>query len=206
MIIYDNFLTTVVSNPMWRIRILKNEIRQLILDAQVGNAEAFHKLVALHDEKIMTLAYQLTQNKQDAEDLYQEAFIKAYKNISRFRFQSEFYTWLYRITVNTFYNMQRKLSKFRYQEPGEEGLDDPLTNITDDSTPHHEREEIHTAVKEAAQRLPAKQRTAFMLKHLQNLKIREIAKIMDIGEGTVKKYLFRALEKLRVDLKEYQHA
>jgi DNA-directed RNA polymerase specialized sigma subunit, sigma24 homolog len=81
---------------------LKNDIRQLIQLAQAGDSEAFHQLVVLHDEKIMTLAFQLTQNKTDAEDLYQEVFIKAYKSISKFRFQSAFYTWLYRITVNTF--------------------------------------------------------------------------------------------------------
>jgi len=185
---------------------LKSETKILIIEAQAGDVSAFHELVAMFDGKIMTLAYQLTQNKQDAEDLYQEAFIKAYKNISKFRFQSEFYTWMYRITINTFYNMKRKLSKYHFQEPGEEGHQDPISHLTDHDQSSQNAQEIQSAVKNAAQKLPIKQRTAFMLKHMQNLKIREIANIMDIGEGTVKKYLFRAMEKLREELKEYQYA
>lgn len=184
---------------------MDKEIRQLILEAQTGDAIAFQKLVARHDERIMTLAYQLTRNPQDAEDLYQEVFIKAYRSLKQFQFKSEFYTWLYRITVNTFHNLNRKLSKFKYQE--EEKLSDsPINQIPDEEDRTSDRQEIMAAVKEAAQKLPVKQKTVFMLKHLQGLKIREIAVIMEIGEGTVKKYLFRAMEKLRQDLEEYRYA
>ncbi len=184
---------------------MKNDIRQLIQLAQAGDSEAFHQLVVLHDEKIMTLAFQLTQNKTDAEDLYQEVFIKAYKSISKFRFQSAFYTWLYRITVNTFYNLKRSQNKMPNQEAFEDGTDH-LLNISEEPNDFPERNEIIIAVKEAAEKLPQKQRTAFLLKHMQNLKIREISGIMGIGEGTVKKYLFRAIEKLRIELKDYRHA
>jgi len=184
---------------------LKNDIRQLIQLAQAGDSKAFHQLVALHDEKIMTLAFQLTQNTTDAEDLYQEVFIKAYKSISKFRFQSAFYTWLYRITVNTFYNLKRSQNKISIQEEIEDGSDH-LLNISEEPNDSPKRNEIIIAVKEAAEKLPQKQRTAFLLKHMQNLKIREISGIMGIGEGTVKKYLFRAMEKLRIELKDYQHA
>lgn len=175
------------------------------MEAQSGDANAFQKLVSLHDERIMTLAFQLTRNQQDAEDLYQEVFIKAYRHLNNFHFKSEFYTWLYRITVNTFYNLNRKLSKFKYQE--NDGITDSIINqIPDDRENPGKRREIMSAVKTAAMQLPVKQKTVFMLKHLQGLKIREIAKIMDIGEGTVKKYLFRAMEKLRQDLQEYHYA
>lgn len=184
---------------------MKNDIRQLIQLAQAGDSEAFHQLVVLHDEKIMTLAFQLTQNKTDAEDLYQEVFIKAYKSISKFRFQSAFYTWLYRITVNTFYNLKRSQNKMPIQEVLEDGSDH-LLNISEEPNDFPERNEIIIAVKEAAEKLPQKQRTAFLLKHMQNLKIREISGIMGISEGTVKKYLFRAMEKLRIELKDYRHA
>ncbi len=183
---------------------MKNEIRQFIQLAQAGDSEAFHQLVALHDEKIMTLAFQLTQNKTDAEDLYQEVFIKAYKSLSKFRFQSAFYTWLYRITVNTFYNLKRSQNKMLIQETLEDGPD-PLLNISEEPKSPYAQNEIMIAVKTAAEKLPDKQRTAFLLKHIQNLKIREISVIMGIGEGTVKKYLFRAIEKLRIELKDYRY-
>ena len=184
---------------------MKNDIRQLIQLAQAGDSKAFHQLVALHDEKIMTLAFQLTQNTTDAEDLYQEVFIKAYKSISKFLFQGAFYTWLYRITVNTYYKLKRSQNKMTIQEKLEDGSDH-LLNISEEPNDSPDRNEIIIAVKEAAEKLPQKQRTAFLLKHMQNLKIREISGIMGIGEGTVKKYLFRAMEKLRIELKDYQHA
>ena len=111
----------------------------------------------------MTLVLQLTRDKQDAEDLYQEVFMKAYKAIGSFRLESEFFTWLYRITVNSFYNLQRKASRIQ-------------------------------------------QKTAFVMKHYEGLKIREIATIMNLSDGTVKRYLFRAIEKLRPMLQEYRYA
>ncbi len=181
---------------------MTDKIKQLIKDAQNGDSYSFHQLVALHDEKIMVLAYQLMRNKQDAEDLYQEAFVKAYKNIQAFRFESSFYTWLYRITVNTALNMKRKMSRMYTQEPIENY--DPIENIPQPgSTNKHG--EINRAIKAATDELPEKQRTAFILKYLQNMKIKDIAAIMDIGEGTVKKYLFRAIEKMRIQLKEYRY-
>jgi RNA polymerase sigma-70 factor (ECF subfamily) len=91
------------------------------------------------------------------------------------------------------------------QEAFEDGSDH-LLNISEEPNDFPERNEIIIAVKEAAENLPQKQRTAFLLKHMQNLKIREISGIMGIGEGTVKKYLFRAMEKLRIELKDYRHA
>lgn len=185
---------------------MKDEIRQLIKKAQSGDTGAFHKLVKLHDERVMILAYQLTHNEQDAEDLYQEVFLKAYKNLKSFRFESQFYTWLYRITVNTSYNFKRKLARLNLYEPNNEkesGYLDWIANPGDNGT---SGKEIMTAVKSAMTVLPQKQRTVFILKHLENLKIKDIARILNISDGTVKRYLFRAMEKLRVELKEYRYA
>ncbi len=181
---------------------MTDKIKQLIIDAQNGESYSFHQLVALHDEKIMVLAYQLMKNKQDAEDLYQEAFVKAYKNIRSFRFESSFYTWLYRITVNTALNTKRKMSHMHTQEPIENY--DPIENIPEPGSVN-KHSEINRAIKAAADELPEKQRTVFILKYLQDMKIKDISSIMDIGEGTVKKYLFRAMEKMRRQLKEYRY-
>ncbi len=185
---------------------MKEQILALIKKAQSGDTEAFHALVKLHDERVMILAYQLTHNEQDAEDLYQEAFLKAYKNIKSFRFESQFYTWLYRITVNTAYNFKRKQARLNLLEPDEENPGSHLDWIPDEPDNSSDRREVMSAVKEALTILPQKQRTVFILKHLENLKIKDIAKILNISEGTVKRYLFRAMEKLRIELKEYQYA
>ena len=185
---------------------MKAEIRQLIKKAQSGDPKAFHELVKLHDERVMILAYQLTRNQQDAEDLYQEVFLKAYKNIRNFRFESQFYTWLYRITVNTSYNYKRKQARLNLYEPDAEKESGHLTWIADPGDNSTSGQEIMAAVKTAMIVLPQKQRTVFILKHLENLKIKDIARILNISEGTVKRYLFRAMEKLRVELKEYRYA
>ena len=152
----------------------------------------------------MILAYQLTQNEQDAEDLYQEVFFKVYKKIGSFRFQSEFYTWLYRITVNTAYNFKRKQGKMHTLEPNEDDSS-PLDWIADTSNNDSDQKEIRDAISVALQDLPHQQRTVFILKHLQKLKIKDISLILNISDGTVKKYLFRAMEKLRESLKEYRY-
>ncbi|MFQ6678098.1 MAG: RNA polymerase sigma factor [Fidelibacterota bacterium] len=180
---------------------MSDKIKQLIIDAQNGDNHSFHQLVEIHDEKIMILAYQLMKNKQDAEDLYQETFVKAYKSIATFRFESSFYTWLYRIAVNTGLNMKRKMSRMYTQEPLEEY--DPIENIPDSS--RNTYGEINRAIKTATNELPEKQRTAFILKYLQGMKIKDVSAIMGIGEGTVKKYLFRAMEKMRKQLKDYRY-
>lgn len=185
---------------------MNNETRQLILQAQAGNVQAFHDLVALYDGKIMSLALQLTRNQMDAEDLYQEVFLKAYKKINQFRFESEFYTWLYRITVNTALNLKRKLAYLPFRDADPDFPEDYQEWVSDQSFAADQSAEIRSAVKQATLALPAKQRVVFLLKHMQNLKIREIAAIMGITEGTVKRYLFRAVEKLRKELKEFRYA
>jgi RNA polymerase sigma-70 factor (ECF subfamily) len=183
---------------------LKNNINILILEAQSGNKEAFHQLVSFHDERVMSLALQLTRNMQDAEDLYQEVFIKAYKSIGSFRLESEFFTWIYRITVNSFFNFKKKTLRLQKQE----SLDlqkNPKHNISNDSTLTIDKDEVNHAVTKALNQLSIKQKTVFVMKHYEGLKIREISAIMNISDGTVKRYLFRAIEKLRPMLKEYRY-
>lgn len=183
---------------------MDEQIKKLIISAQGGDAGAFHELVKLHDERIMILAYQLTHNEQDAEDLYQEVFFKVYRKIGSFRFRSEFYTWLYRITVNTAYNFKRKQGKIKTVEPFEDD-NSALDWIPETGSNDSDQEEIRDAISVALQDLPHRQRTVFILKHLQKLKIKDISLILNISDGTVKKYLFRAMEKLRESLKEYRY-
>lgn len=180
--------------------------RDLIIKAQAGHSESFHKIVSKYDTRIMSLSLQIAQNKEDAEDIYQETFVKVYKNISKFRFESDIYTWMYRIAVNTAYNYKRKHSKMTVVEPREDEHYDILDWMYDPHSNEENREELLTAINQSLLGLSHQQRTVFILKHLQQLKIKDIANILDLSEGTVKKYLFRAMEKLRVSLKEYHYA
>ncbi len=185
---------------------MEREIRELIIKAQAGDTNSFHEIVAKYDARIMTLSLQIAQNKEDAEDIYQETFLKVYKNISKFRFESDIYTWMYRIAVNTAYNYKRKHSKLTVAKAKEDAEYDILDWIDDPHSNEDNREELLTAINQSLLQLSHQQRTVFILKHLQQLKIKDIANILDLSEGTVKKYLFRAMEKLRVCLKEYHYA
>lgn len=185
---------------------MDRKTRDLILKAQAGDSESFHEIVAIYDTKIMTLSLQIAQNKEDAEDIYQETFVKVYKNISKFRFESDIYTWMYRIAVNTAYNYKRKHSKITVVDPKEDDGFDILDWVHDPQSGDDNREELLSAINRSLVELSHQQRTVFILKHLQQLKIKDIANILDLSEGTVKKYLFRAMEKLRVSLKEYHYA
>ncbi|MFQ6615502.1 MAG: RNA polymerase sigma factor [Fidelibacterota bacterium] len=185
---------------------MDSETITLIQRAQAGNKEAFHRLVALYDKRVMALAYRLSETVQDAEDLYQEVFMKVFKKIKTFRFESDFFTWLYRITMNTAFNLKKKAGRLRLVEPDAEWAEDTLGWIADPSaTAHDMSEELQNAVTRAVKKLSPKQRTVFVLKHLEERKISNIAALLDCSEGTVKRYLFRAMEKLRGELKEYRH-
>ena len=185
---------------------MDRRIRDLILKAQAGDTASFHEIVSKYDTRIMTLSLQIAQNKEDAEDIYQETFVKVYKNISKFRFESDIYTWMYRIAVNTAYNYKRKHSKIAVVEPKEDDDYNILDWLTDTERSDDDREELLNAINQSLLGLSHQQRTVFILKHLQQLKIKDIANILNLSEGTVKKYLFRAMEKLRVSLKEYHYA
>ncbi len=180
--------------------------RDLIVKAQAGDTESFHEIVTKYDTRIMTLTLQIAQNKEDAEDIYQETFVKVYKNLSKFRFESDIYTWIYRIAVNTAYNYNRKYSKIKVVEPKEDDGYDLLDWVFDPQSNEENREDLIMAINQSLLKLSHQQRVVFILKHLQQLKIKDIANILDLSEGTVKKYLFRAMEKLRVSLKEYHYA
>jgi len=180
--------------------------KDLIIKAQAGDTESFHEIVTIYDTRIMTLTLQIAQNKEDAEDIYQETFVKVYKNLSKFRFESDIYTWIYRIAVNTAYNYKRKHSKMTIVEPKEESGYDFLDWVYDPQSSEDNREELIIAINQSLLTLSHQQRTVFILKHIQQLKIKDIANILELSDGTVKKYLFRAMEKLRVSLKEYNYA
>ena len=179
----------------------------LIRKAQSGDSEAFQRLVAQYDSQVMSVALRLLRDERDAEDIYQEVFMKVFMNIRNFRFESDFFTWLYKITVNTSFNFSKRMAKHYRVQKEDEYEGGTLDWIPDPQTPEaDESDDVQMAVMAAVGKLPQKQRTVFILKHLENLKIKDIAALLNCGEGTVKKYLFRALEKLRFELKDYRYA
>lgn len=170
----------------------------LIRSAQGGDQRAFHELVTLYDARIMELVLKLLKSKEDAEDIYQEVFIKVWKNLSSFEFKSDFYTWLYRIAANTCFSYRTSRQRHHLENVTlEEGYHDVCDEDDQDYTERQQN------IMEAVDSLPQKQRTVFVLRHYQGHKIKEIAILLGCTTGTVKRYLHRATLKLRKDLAAY---
>ena len=188
---------------------------ELIRQAQRGERASFDTLVRRYDGSVLRLALHMLGNEQDAQDVHQEAFIKAYRHLSNFRFECSFYTWLYRIVTNLCLDQLRR-RKSRREDPAT-ALDasgdemDLLSNITDDramANPGREldRKVMSLRIAEALDKLTPRERTVFELKHYQGLKLRTIGEMLSTTEETAKNTLFRATRKLRANLQELRGA
>jgi len=187
----------------------RSEDDELIREAQRGQRTAFDALVRRYDQSVLRLALHMLGNEQDAQDVHQEAFIKAYRHLGNFRFECSFYTWLYRIVTNLCLDQMRR-RKSRREDPatildasGDEM--DLMANITDDramANPAREldRRVMSLQINEALDKLTPRERTVFELKHYQGLKLRTIGEMLSTTEETAKNTLFRATRKLRTNL------
>ena len=183
----------------------------LIRAAQQGDVTAFEQLVQKYDRAVLRLTIHLTGSEEDGQDIYQEAFLRAYSNLARFRFECSFYTWIYRIATNLCLDyLRRKRSRSREltttnAPDGEEW--EILGRIPDQTAgASPERNLAGRILREhivrALSQLSPRERMVFELKHYHGLKLRTVAGILKTTEGTVKNTLFRATHKLRLQLSE----
>ena len=183
----------------------------LIREAQRGNRPAFEELVRQYDQAVLRLALNLMRSEQDAQDIYQEAFLKAYRNVGSFRFECSFYTWIYRIVVNLCLDQLRK--KNVRKESSNVGVDSGgeeysvLDRVSDDrsgANPERDlmRRELGKKISQALEKLTPRERMVFELKHYHGLKLRTIGEMLETTEDTAKNTLFRATQKLRTSLAE----
>lgn len=181
----------------------------LIREAQQGNRSAFEELVRQYDQAVLRLALHLTGSEQDAQDIYQEAFLKAYRNMGSFRFECSFYTWIYRIVTNLCLDHLRKRKVRKEDGPvavdGEGQEYDVLERVSDaraGANPERDlmRRELGSHINQALDKLSPRERMVFELKHYQGLKLRTIGEMLGTTEETAKNTLFRATQKLRVAL------
>ena len=179
----------------------------LIRRAQEGDRSAFDTLIRLYDQKVLRLALQVVGSPDEARDLYQEAFLKLYRSIRHFRLEAKFSTWLYRVVMNVCLDhLRRQKTRKEVAVPQpEEGEPDFLQTVPDERpTLDPERathsKEISRRIQVALERLNPRERMVFELKHYQGLKLRAIGEICKTSEQTAKNCLFRATQKLRVEL------
>lgn len=183
---------------------------ELVNKAQDGDVLAFEALVQRYDRRVLSIALSYTRNAEDAKDIYQEVFLRIHRALPKFRQESQFSTWLFRITTNvclTHRSRQKGRSTVSLDEEiqGSHGqtfsLGDTIAAKTSTDQMAH-NEEISQRVHSAMKGLSPQQKLVFSLRHFKGLKLREIASMMDCAEGTVKKYLFTATERMRQQLKE----
>ncbi|MCC5795542.1 MAG: RNA polymerase sigma factor RpoE [Chromatiales bacterium] len=173
--------------------------RQLVRKAQRGDRAAFDMLVIKYQQKIVKLVMRYVRDPVEALDVSQEAFIKAYRALPNFRGDSAFYTWLYRIAINTAKNylvaMQRRPMEYDVdlQDPEQADI---AARLRDDDSPEGiaQREQLREAVEKAIASLPEELRTAITLREVDGLSYEEIAQAMDCPVGTVRSRIFRARE------------
>jgi RNA polymerase sigma-70 factor (ECF subfamily) len=172
--------------------------QKIIRQAARGDRMAFRSLVLDHSQAMFRLAWRLTCDETAAEDIVQEAFIKAYRKIGDFNLQSSFGTWLHRITVNTAMDYLRKQqSRNRYETA--ESTWDATEPASREACPV-EREEILRHTVAAMQDLTEMERAALTLRHFEGHSIKEICVILEINSNACKQAIFRAVKKMRVAL------
>ena len=178
----------------------------LVREAQRGNRAAFEELVRHYDQAVLRLAMHLTGSEPEAQDVYQEAFLKAYKSIGNFRFECSFYTWIYRIVTNLCLDHLRKRQVRKEEAPvatdaaGEQyDLLDQVPDGRSGANPERDlmRRELGKRIGRALEKLTPRERMVFELKHYHGLKLRTVGEVLNTTEETAKNTLFRATQKLR---------
>ena len=174
--------------------------QELVERAQKGDKRAFELLVAKYQRKLARLLSRMVRDPAEIEDITQESFIKAYRALPQFRGESAFYTWLYRIAVNTAKNYlvargRRAPTTTEFSSEEAEGFEDAEL-LRDIATPDAELQtkQIANAVNKAVEALPEELRTAITLREIEGLSYEEIAQMMDCPIGTVRSRIFRARE------------
>ncbi|MBZ5579926.1 MAG: sigma-70 family RNA polymerase sigma factor [Acidobacteriia bacterium] len=173
---------------------------ELVAQARSGNADAFRVLVDRHSRGLFRVAFRMTGNEPDAEDVVQESFLRAYRQLGKFDQRASFGTWLYRITVNCALDLVR--SRKRRGEPwaADPGAEDPMqTAASGDPTPERLAfsGEVRERVADALNELSAAERAAFVLRHYEGLPIEDVSRVLGCNPGAAKHSVFRAVQKLR---------
>jgi RNA polymerase sigma-70 factor (ECF subfamily) len=181
--------------------------QQLVERAQRGDKRAFELLVAKYQRKLGRLLSRMVRDPSEVEDVTQEAFIKAYRALPSFRGESAFYTWLYRIAINTAKNYlvalgRRAPTTTEFDNEDAENFEE-AEGLRDSATPESELhgKQIATTVNRAMEALPEDLRTAITLREIEGLSYEEIAGVMNCPIGTVRSRIFRAREAIAAELR-----
>jgi RNA polymerase sigma-70 factor (ECF subfamily) len=183
----------------------------LIRAAQKGDADAFERLVRQYDRSVLRIAMNLLRAPEEARDVYQEAFLKVYRNLHSFRFDCSFHTWLYRIVTNVCLDHLRK-RKVRREESTvvdtPDGVVDRVSQVAEEgahSNPERQmwNRELAGKIERSLNSLTPRERAVFELRHYEGLRLRAIGEIIGTTEEAAKNCLFRATQKMRSSLESF---
>jgi RNA polymerase sigma-70 factor, ECF subfamily len=183
----------------------------LIRAAQAGDAEAFEQLVRKYDQSVLKLALNVLRSPEDARDVYQEAFLRVFRNLHTFRFDCSFHTWLYRIVSNLCLDQLRK-RKVRKEEPAaiatRDGDMDRLEMVAEERAEVDPQRRLMSAelkarINEVLGGLSARERMVFEMRHFQGMRLRAIGEALNTTEEAAKNCLFRATQKMRAALGDF---
>ncbi len=183
----------------------------LILAAQRGDQDAFEQLVRVYDQSVLRLAMNLLRSPEDARDVYQEALLRVYRNLHKFRFDCSFHTWLYRIVTNICLDQLRKRKVRKEESPTVETPEGPMDRMDffQEVAPHADPErnawnlQLSGKIDAALRELTPRERMVFELRHYQGMRLRNIGEALGTSEEAAKNCLFRATQKMRTVLGEF---
>ena len=180
--------------------------------ARSGDSDAFRALVERHSRSVFRLAFRMTGNEQDAEDVVQESMLRAYKQLGKFDERASFGTWLYRIAANCALDLVRSRKRRTQNQmlaPEGEELENPVLTVPEPG-PNPERMALSGEVRErlasAMGDLSATERSAFVLRHFEGMRIEEVSRVLECQPGAAKHSVFRAVQKLRRSLEPLVNA
>ena len=172
-----------------------------VAKARGGDTDAFRVLVERHSRPLFRLAFRMTGNQQDAEDVVQDSFLRAYRQLGKFDERASFGTWLYRIAVNCSLDLVRsRKRRSEHMAPVDSEMEDPVLSLPAlDPTPDRlaMSGEVRERVAEAMNELSASERTAFVLRHFEGMCIEDVSQVLGCQPGAAKHSVFRAVQKLR---------
>ncbi len=205
----DRRLSPAPARDDQAIDLWLEEDEALVSRAQRGQTRAFDVLIERYKERLYATVYHMTSNREDANDLVQDTFIKAYKSLRSFKGQSSFYTWVYRIAVNRTINFLKRGKNRTHHSL--DNVDDSIQTDPDfvelmsQDTPHREAglHELQQQLNAALQKLSDNHRAVVVLHDVQGMTHADIAKAMKCSEGTVRSRLFYARQQLQGLLSEY---
>jgi RNA polymerase sigma-70 factor, ECF subfamily len=197
--VFDNIAVRAVERP---------SETDLIRAAQRGDSDAFEQLVRSYDSTVLRMAFNLLRSEEDARDVYQEVFLRVYRNLPKFRFDCAFSTWLYRIVANLCLDQIRR-RKVRREEPAALNPDGneldrfqylPESRADVDPQRRLMSAEVSYRVREILEKLTPRERLVFEMRHFQGMRLKAIGESLGVTEEAAKNCLFRATQKMRASL------